>query len=615
MRISVSKKAAVRSAAVLVTIGMAIFLLAFFQNVQGVPELDVIDGDGIYSRDSANGIEIRTTPHTTHASWTTPRQYVTEFINDGGSDQQGNAAITSAYRPEMFKLELQKEQIVQYPIVNASNHTIGFNNVTENYWDEITDTLSFGRENGLFAGSHSITLPANDSVVVRWTVVLNQSEEIDSQGRKKFNVCLYKGSLASPTYELCIDPWVDGRNCTAYFDFNSSTTPNATHSINNPDCTLGNASITATTGEAGANETGRAESYGESYFFDDDDDGIVSFENITITGAAASTVMAWININSTDGDDDTVIVMWGTYNAGEFRMMGTRGSTPEPFFFAAAGPCDSNVALQLNKWYHVAYTADTAGSRKIYVNGTLAVTCGATTMETKQSPVYIGNNSLTGGTGDYDVFSGNIDEVFISPDLFDDDEVLAHYINGSRSFITTSDVEAPSPSDALNVTPLIFNSAEQSNFSTNWTDNTAVSVVRILLNVSNSLTGYTPSNSTSTRWNLTVAGIEAGTHYWQSNATDAAGNLNTTEWFQFIILVADSCTAPAINQDWQVNSSHLCNLTNQSIELGTGKLLFTDDGRIEFDGGNFSGAGFQRNDTTGTDTIIRFKNMNILRID
>lgn len=62
---------------------------------------------------------------------------------------------------------------------------------------------------------------------------------------------------------------------------------------------------------------------------------------------------------------------------------------------------------------------------------------------------------------------------------------------------------------------------------------------------------------------------------------------------------ADSCTAPAINNDWELDSSDNCIITDQDIDLGTGNVYFIGNGNISFSNSNLTAQKFQRKDGDG----------------
>jgi len=88
----------------------------------------------------------------------------------------------------------------------------------------------------------------------------------------------------------------------------------------------------------------------------------------------------------------------------------------------------------------------------------------------------------------------------------------------------------------------------------------------------NSISGI--SNQTS--WDYNLSSI--GTYLWNVNVCDNAGNcaFNSTN-YTITITLADTCTCPGAGNDWEIDMSDYCNIT-EACDLTTGTLSFTGTG-------------------------------------
>ena len=100
------------------------------------------------------------------------------------------------------------------------------------------------------------------------------------------------------------------------------------------------------------------------------------------------------------------------------------------------------------------------------------------------------------------------------------------------------------------------------SFNITWTDNGTVEVVLIEVNYTSPL-NHTASSLGSGLYNLTLAGLPAGTHQWRSHANDSVGNRNTTQWFTFTIPQA----APTLNLTLNGTAGNVTIEANTSIWL------------------------------------------------
>ena len=67
----------------------------------------------------------------------------------------------------------------------------------------------------------------------------------------------------------------------------------------------------------------------------------------------------------------------------------------------------------------------------------------------------------------------------------------------------------------------------------------------------------------------------------------------------------DSCTPPAINNNWIINSTDNCYINGQTIDLGTGGIYYTDSGNLTFNNSDVTSSFFERlSGDTGTDTQV-----------
>ena len=106
-------------------------------------------------------------------------------------------------------------------------------------------------------------------------------------------------------------------------------------------------------------------------------------------------------------------------------------------------------------------------------------------------------------------------------------------------FVTVLDITPPAYSNEFNFTVTTFDNSTQLFINLTWTDNNNLSGgVTISVNRSGVITNYSASNVSDVTYNLTLGVFPAGTHYWRSNATDGAGNTNTTSWLAFTIAEA-----------------------------------------------------------------------------
>jgi len=64
---------------------------------------------------------------------------------------------------------------------------------------------------------------------------------------------------------------------------------------------------------------------------------------------------------------------------------------------------------------------------------------------------------------------------------------------------------------------------------------------------------------------------------WRVHANDTSGNWNNSEVFSYVTTSADTCTCPGLNQNWEIDMSDYCNIT-EDCNLRTGKLNFTGTG-------------------------------------
>ena len=77
-------------------------------------------------------------------------------------------------------------------------------------------------------------------------------------------------------------------------------------------------------------------------------------------------------------------------------------------------------------------------------------------------------------------------------------------------------------------------------------------------------------------------------------------NSETSSYTQnYTFNITNTCTPPAINNNWIIDSADNCIISDDDIDLGTGSIFFTGDGSITFDNVNLSTLLFERESGDG----------------
>jgi hypothetical protein len=149
-----------------------------------------------------------------------------------------------------------------------------------------------------------------------------------------------------------------------------------------------------------------------------------TLSGIGITPSTAYTAMAWLNFASTAGDN----MIFGQDGAtalpgGESLHHGSRNGNYHSGHWADdVGPDQGqNVGTGTNVWHHVAWTNDSAGLQKIYVDGVERLSGGAGTA----GGMDITKNLLIGTSNNGGSFSGGVDEIKIYNQLLTPAQIQA----------------------------------------------------------------------------------------------------------------------------------------------------------------------------------------------
>ena len=156
--------------------------------------------------------------------------------------------------------------------------------------------------------------------------------------------------------------------------------------------------------------TGKNKYAGNAMSFDGVDDYVDCGAGSSLDITDVVTFEAWVNVKSSSG---------GRYISGkstdEWVIYFEDGSTAPRVYMEDVSPVVliADTSLNLNQWYHVAFTYDKDGgsnNRKIYINGVLDKQDTATgALGTSTLPFLIGAYSTT----PVNLFNGSIDEVRI----------------------------------------------------------------------------------------------------------------------------------------------------------------------------------------------------------
>jgi len=142
------------------------------------------------------------------------------------------------------------------------------------------------------------------------------------------------------------------------------------------------------------------------------------------------TVEAWINYNSTGGNETIVTKGQDANTAMDWQVAIHGGHLYSDIFVSGVqSPGTFNTALVPGTWYHVAVTYDGSNLRG-YVNGALDGTVGYTgTLRTTDYALRIGAYAPV--SGDTEFFSGKVDELSLYNRALSSNEVAAIYNAGT----------------------------------------------------------------------------------------------------------------------------------------------------------------------------------------
>lgn len=97
---------------------------------------------------------------------------------------------------------------------------------------------------------------------------------------------------------------------------------------------------------------------------------------------------------------------------------------------------------------------------------------------------------------------------------------------------------------------------------------------------------------------LYIATIGAGVPYNITKTSLFSCNFaGCADYHPLTSYLSNTCTAPAINNNWNVNASDNCNITNQNINLGTGGFYYYGEGNITFLNTTMNASTSRKNDT------------------
>ncbi|SLM32559.1 exported hypothetical protein [Desulfamplus magnetovallimortis] len=148
--------------------------------------------------------------------------------------------------------------------------------------------------------------------------------------------------------------------------------------------------------------------------FDGTDD-YVDCGSIDLSGSTL-TLECWVKLNNFDNPGQGVISLIGTEQDGNFAYLRLGdGGVPLPlnqaqFVINIGGSpqiLNGTLALEANKWYHIAGVYDTSSGMKLYINGVLDTSNLLSGTVTSNSSFFIGNNKI----GDNRFIDGMMDEV------------------------------------------------------------------------------------------------------------------------------------------------------------------------------------------------------------
>lgn len=205
---------------------------------------------------------------------------------------------------------------------------------------------------------------------------------------------------------------VTANGLVGWWRFNNNLTDSSGY---NADATTNNAS--PTTGEDGTANS--AYSFGSSQ--------VTSASSAAIpTGAAARTVLAWVNANAYPAASSwSMVASWGTSATASASALSIN-SAGKVAFNSQSNDFTSNFTLPLNQWHLIGYTV-TGSSLQIIYDGTVqAATLTSPVATLSGPPLYIGayiNTSLR--------WSGSIDDLRIYNRVLANTELQAIYNAGA----------------------------------------------------------------------------------------------------------------------------------------------------------------------------------------
>jgi hypothetical protein len=126
-----------------------------------------------------------------------------------------------------------------------------------------------------------------------------------------------------------------------------------------------------------------------------------SVSNSGITGSGARSMEAWVKFNSVAGN--TVISIGGsvTSNNTLYELMAYNSNVIEHYW---GNFTQSSTVLATNTWYHIVIVYDGTTNHYVYVNGVQVGFSSTPTLNTSNTPIYIG----TAVTTSWGAFDGKI---------------------------------------------------------------------------------------------------------------------------------------------------------------------------------------------------------------
>lgn len=231
--------------------------------------------------------------------------------------------------------------------------------------------------------------------------------------------------------------WKYGMTCVAYYTFDD----NETHDGLNH--TLWSGCLNGTAGNLtgfGGVTTGKTGKVGEAWFFDGSASGAISEFNTGITGTADRTIGGWFNLTPDSGQNEIMLMLGNGSATGSAFALFKANDNKVKLWGAGADYNPDTGAPATKEWefWVITYNHSAANKISIYRNGSL---------------VGAGNPSNTINTVEYRLqvmyrvgawpMIGMVDELFVFADVWTSDQVMAAYVNGTRSLFT------------LNVDPVI----------------------------------------------------------------------------------------------------------------------------------------------------------------